>query len=137
MSASTPNPLWAMIQRYMDHPKHRYPPRPADIARECGISQQLLSKWKAKPTLPSPDQLWRLSRGTGIMYPRLLEAALQGKGYFVAGPSRVVTVDFLEDQDAQDMQFDEEFMPFMRPVIAAADDEAPLETEQEQTEEST
>jgi hypothetical protein len=78
---SEPNPLWDVIQAYMDDPKHRYPPKPADLARETGVSDQVLSKWKARPTLPSPDQLIRVARGTGIPYADLLMAAVRGKGY--------------------------------------------------------
>lgn len=77
----TDNPLWDLIQRYMDDPGHRYPPKPADLARETGVSEQLISKWKMKPTMPSVEQLARFSKGTGIGYFELLIAALIGRGY--------------------------------------------------------
>lgn len=59
-SGSVNNPLWALIQEYMDHAKHWYTVRPADIARDSGVSEQVLSKWKQKPTLPSFDQLVKI-----------------------------------------------------------------------------
>lgn len=124
----TDNPFWDLIQRYMDDPRHRYPPKAADIARECGLSAQLLSKWKLKPTLPEPEQLKRLSTGTRISYPRLLEAALDGKGYFVAGPSRIVTVDFLDPQDAEDFDLEDETMPWARTLGVAHEVSEPDET---------
>lgn len=76
-----PNPLWELIQSYMDDPKHRYPPRPADLARETNVSDQVISKWKAKPVLPTAEQLLKFAAGTGIDYLDLLEAALVGRGY--------------------------------------------------------
>lgn len=78
---AAPNPLWDLIQSYMDLPTHRYPPRPADLARETGVSDQVISKWKQKPILPTAEQLTRFAKGTGIPYIDLLEAALRGKGY--------------------------------------------------------
>lgn len=75
------NPLWDLIQTYMDDPKHRYPPKPADLARETGVSEQVISKWKSKPVLPSPLFLMAFSAGTGIPYADLLRAALQGQMY--------------------------------------------------------
>lgn len=77
----TRNALWELIQRYMDDPGHRYPPKPADLARETGVSEQVISKWKTKATMPSVEQLARFSLGTGIGYFELLIAALIGKGY--------------------------------------------------------
>jgi len=112
----TENPFWDLIQRYMDDPRHRYAPKAADIARECDLSAQLLSKWKAKPTLPEPEQLARLSGGTGINYPRLLEAALEGKGYFIAGPARVVTAGFLDPAEEADIAAEVVEMPWARPL---------------------
>lgn len=117
----TDNPLWDVIQAFMDDPRHRYRPKPADLARETGISEQVFSKWKKRPTLPEPEQLNRLSAGTGINYARLLEAALDGKGYFIAGPSRIVTADFLDPKDEEDFAFDEKVMPFARPLSEPAD----------------
>lgn len=137
----TDNPFWDLIQRYMDDPRHRYPPKAADIARECGLSAQLLSKWKLKPTLPEPEQLERLAAGTRISYPRLLEAALRGKGYFVAGPARIVTVDFLDRQDAENFDFEDERMPFARALgvvnqeMSEADDTLPAAAKEGQLEE--
>lgn len=81
----TTNPLWDLIQTYMDDPKHRYPPKPADLARETGVSEQVLSKWKAKPVLPDALVLMTFSRGTGIPYGALLRAALEGKRYLPPG----------------------------------------------------
>lgn len=137
------NPFWDLIQRYMDDPRHRYRPKAADIARESDLSGQLLSKWKARPTLPEPEQLVRLSRGTGINYARLLEAALAGKGYFIAGPARVVTEDYL-GRDAEDFIFEDSKLPFGRPLsvapdtsgdaIAAHDEETPIAGEQGESE---
>ena len=75
------NPLWDLIQAYMDLPTHRYAPKPADLARETGVSDQVISKWKSTPTLPSAEQLSKFSIGTGIEYVSLLTAALKGKGY--------------------------------------------------------
>lgn len=101
----TDNPLWDLIQRYMDDPKHRYSPKPADLARETGVSEQVISKWKTKPTLPSVEQLARFSLGTGIGYFELLVAALAGKGYVpmeeevtIRLAGRAALSDFLEGQ---------------------------------------
>lgn len=88
----TENPLWDLIQSYMDDPKHRYPPRPADLARETGLSEQLLSKWKSKPMLPEAGYLQMFAYGTGVSYEALLTAALEGRKYLPPG-SRVVITD--------------------------------------------
>ena len=104
------NPLWAMIQQYMDNPMHRYPPKPADLARECNLSPQVLSKWKQRPTLPEPEQLIRLAVGTGIPYLRLLEAALAGKRYIQQGYDHVVTPPFL-NAETRDLLKDTEGNP--------------------------
>jgi hypothetical protein len=92
----TNNPLWDVIQNYMDEPKHRYPPKPADLARETGISEQVLSKWKAKPVLPQPIFLLAFSAGTGIPYSTLLTAALHGTSYLFRG-DYVSTTQALEN----------------------------------------
>jgi len=81
----TDNPLWDRIQQYMDDPSHRYSPKPADLARETGISEQVLSKWKAKPVLPEPLLLLAFAMGTGVPYAELLTEALRGKGYVPPG----------------------------------------------------
>lgn len=81
----TNNPLWDVIQEYMDDSSHRYPPKPADLARETGVTDQVISKWKQKATLPTAEQLVRFSRGTGIPFLDLLVAALRGKGYLPVG----------------------------------------------------
>lgn len=80
------NALWDLIQRYMDDPGHRYPPKPADLARETGVSDQVISKWKKRASLPTVDQLAKFSKGTGIGYFELLTAALVGKGYLPDAP---------------------------------------------------
>jgi transcriptional regulator with XRE-family HTH domain len=96
------NPLWDVIQEFMDDPKHRYAPKVADIARESGVSDQVLSKWKARPTLPTPEQLIRVAKGTGIPYGTLLVAALRGKGY--VPPARLQEV--VEATGAEVMEHD-------------------------------
>lgn len=78
---SQPNPLWDLIQGYLDDSSHRYSPKVADLSRETGVSDQVFSKWKAKPVLPTTPQLIRVSQATGISYPELLIAALKGKGF--------------------------------------------------------
>lgn len=88
------NPLWALIQAYMDDSKHRYPPKPADLARETGVSDQVISKWKYKPTLPSSEQLFRFAKGTGLDYLELLAAALVGKGYLPTNVNAQIRVDY-------------------------------------------
>lgn len=75
------NPLWDLIQAYMDDPKHRYRVVAADLSRETGVSEQVLSKWKAKPVLPNPLHLVAFAAGTGIPYESLLTAVLEGRGY--------------------------------------------------------
>lgn len=77
----TSNPLWDLLQAYMDSPLHEYSPRPADLARKTGVSEQVLSKWKQRPVLPTPAQLGKVASGTGLPFSYLLEAALQGRGY--------------------------------------------------------
>ncbi|MGZ3337093.1 MAG: helix-turn-helix domain-containing protein [Isosphaeraceae bacterium] len=72
------NPLWARIQRHMD--ETRYNPKAADLARETGVSEQVLSKWRAKPVMPETALLLAFSRGTGIPYGELLCAAMEGRG---------------------------------------------------------
>lgn len=81
------NFLWEVIQAYMDDPAHRYSPKPADLARETGISDQVLSKWKSRPRLPTPTQLIRFAQGTGLSYEDLLIAALKGKDYLPEAPT--------------------------------------------------
>lgn len=138
----TENPLWDLIQRYMDHPGHRYSPRAADIARETGVSDQLLSKWKKAPTLPEPEQLRRIAVGTGIPYPRLLEAALRGKGYIQAGvrlvTARAIDPDLEAHFKAQDDRgYISDAEPYLRRVEAEPNrvttdtDAGPLTPEQQ------
>lgn len=125
------NPFWDLIQSYMDDPRHRYRPKAADIARECDLSPQLLSKWKKRPTLPEPEQLVRLWRGTGITYPRLLEAALAGKGYFIAGPARIVSADFLDPGDEETFAIEQRVHPFARVLSEPVESLAPAANEGE------
>lgn len=80
-AASVTNPLWVLLQDYMDYAGHIYSIRPADLARDSGVSEQLLSKWKSKPMLPSSEQLEKIAKATRISYFALLEAAIRGKGY--------------------------------------------------------
>ena len=92
----TYNPLWDVIQAYMDDPAHRYAPKVADIARETGVSDQLLSKWKKQAVLPKAAHLLRVAKGTGISYERLLRAALEGQNYLPPG-SRIILPARLDD----------------------------------------
>lgn len=87
-----PNPLWSRIQQYMDDPSHRYPPKPADLSRDSGVTEQVLSKWKAKPVFPRPDHLVAFAAGTGIPYEELLKAVLEGRDYLPgpAGSAKIV-----------------------------------------------
>lgn len=86
------NFLWEAIQSHMDDPSLPYSPKPADISRKTGISAQVLSKWKSAPTLPDPEQLARLAKGTGLSYLTLLAASLKGKGYLPADAELSATV---------------------------------------------
>lgn len=86
------NPLWDRIQLYMDDPKHRYRPLAADLARETGISEQVLSKWKAKASMPKPHQLLQFSSGTGIPYADLVLAMLKGQGYLPQYPGSELVI---------------------------------------------
>lgn len=97
----TDNPLWDLIQKYMDDPKHRYPPKPADLARETGISEQVLSKWRTKNVIPNPQLMLAFSAGTGIPYADLLTAALRGRGYL--GLSLVVSSTIPNRQVLQEL----------------------------------
>jgi len=79
----------------------------ADLARQTGISSQVISKWKGRAILPEPGQLAALARGTGLNYLELLDAALRGKRYlpYTDEPMRASsvyaqeTLDLLEQQN--------------------------------------
>jgi transcriptional regulator with XRE-family HTH domain len=76
------NPLWALLVAYMDHPaRGTHSMTQADLARETGLSDQVLSKWKSSPTFPNPAHLIQVANRTGINYFALLEAVMRGKGY--------------------------------------------------------
>lgn len=94
---SNANPLWELIQAYMDDPRHRYPPKAADLARETGVSDQVISKWKMKRVLPTGQQLRLFAAGTGISYYLLLEAALRGRGYLPLNQSVYFDVEPMEE----------------------------------------
>lgn len=92
MSGHRENPLWDRIQMYMDDPKHRYRPLAADLARETGISEQVLSKWKSKPSMPKPHQLLQFASGTGVPYADLILAMLKGQGYLPQYPGSELVI---------------------------------------------
>jgi hypothetical protein len=92
----TDNPLWDVIQEFLDDPTHRFSPRVADLSRETGVSEQVFSKWKQRPTLPEAGLLLAVSQGTGISYGRLLVAALAGKGYAPLASEITFTDDYQE-----------------------------------------
>lgn len=58
--------LWRCIADHANQQRGMFQAsvKPADIARATGISEQLLSKWRRKPTLPNPEQLAAIRRRT-------------------------------------------------------------------------
>lgn len=84
--------LWRCI---VDHANQQAGPfqarvKPADIARATGLSEQLLSKWRYKATLPRPEQLAVVRDRVGVPYMALLEAALTDRGW-LPEPGRIRT----------------------------------------------
>ncbi len=69
--------LWRIVEEHLDDNPYK---QTSDVAREMGVSDQLLSKWRKRPVQPSREHMEALARVTGVSYWAVLRAALIDKG---------------------------------------------------------
>lgn len=83
--------LWQLLVREVNRQAGRFQREvtAADMSRatDGAISPALLSKWKHKPTMPSPEHLALLRDRLHISWADLLDAMLADKGYLPEPPS--------------------------------------------------
>lgn len=71
--------LWRLVQSWLDSEGEELTRR--QLAKRLGVSPYTLANWEYGISSPSPRNLHRLSKQTGINYEQLVDAMLHDRGY--------------------------------------------------------
>lgn len=70
--------VWALLEQWSDGQKIR--PTQAQLARLLGVTRGTVTNWK-QGTVPKPEQVDAIVRGTGLSKQTVLTAVLRDQGY--------------------------------------------------------
>lgn len=71
--------LYDLIQEHID--SQQYPPSPRQVAKQLGVTQTTLSKWREPKRLIEKEHLEAIARLTRNPYSRVLNALLEDIDY--------------------------------------------------------